>query len=125
VLNAIENTSAQSIIAARRQSAFRMDRVRQNRIEGSISCLTNGYLVFQMPFDDGWQVTVNEVPVAAQRVDIGLLGVPLTIGEHKVTLRYLPPFLRIGAAISLLSVLLLIIGRWRWPRMAPLEAKSS
>ncbi|MGZ5021093.1 MAG: YfhO family protein [Chthoniobacterales bacterium] len=120
VLDAIETTPIQSLIARRRESAFRLGHFSQNQIDGTITCIDNGFLVFQMTFDDGWRVTVDGTRIKPRRVDIGLLGFPLTIGEHTVSLRYLPPLLPVGLAITGASALVLLIARWRWPRVTPL-----
>ena len=77
-LDLIETKPLQGVVTARRESALRIDRFRQNQIDGTISCLTNGLLVFQMPFDEGWRANVDGTQIKPQRVDIGLVGMPLT-----------------------------------------------
>jgi uncharacterized membrane protein YfhO len=49
------------------------------------------------------------------KADVGLLGVVLDSGEHKVELRYRTPFLSLAMAVSLASCLILAAGIWRWP----------
>jgi uncharacterized membrane protein YfhO len=51
------------------------------------------------------------------KVDAGLLGVLLDGGEHSVELQYRPPLLYLGGAISIMSVAILVVSAWRWPRL--------
>ena len=48
---------------------------------------------------------------------IRLLGAAVDRGQHTVELRYRPPFLFAGAAISLVSLLALAAGIRRWSRL--------
>ena len=99
---------------------MKLESFRQNRIEGRIDTAAPGYLVFQMPFERGWRAFVNGERVPTTRVDVGLLGLHLPAGEHRIVLRYLPPTLLIGGPISALALLILVFARWRWPTIAPL-----
>ena len=64
-------------------------------------------LVLQTPFDRGWHAFQDGKAVPVTRVDVGLLGVGLDAGEHKVELRYRNPVLVPALAISLVSFLIL------------------
>ena len=71
----------------------------------------------QTPFDSGWHALQDGRAAAVLKVDVGLLGVALDAGEHKVELRYRNPYLAAGMAVSLASLLILAAGVWRWPRL--------
>lgn len=67
-------------------------------------------LVFSLPEDEGWTVTVDgEQTETVTALNI-LMAVPLTAGEHTVALRYTPPGLVPAAVLTVLSVLAL--GAW-------------
>jgi uncharacterized membrane protein YfhO len=51
------------------------------------------------------------------KVDAGLLGVAVDAGEHTIELRYRTPFLIAALSVSLLSLAILGLGIWRWPRL--------
>lgn len=104
-------------IAARRTTALNISSFRQTRIDGSVHLDQTNILVLQTPFDQGWYAFQDGRSASVLKVDAGLLGVLLDRGEHKVTLRYRPPFLLEGATITLASVLILAVGLWRWPRV--------
>jgi hypothetical protein len=76
-----------------------------------------GIVLFQTPFDRGWQAWQNGQATPVLKVDAGLLGVGLDAGEHKIELRYRNPVLIPALAITLASFLILAAGLWRWPRL--------
>jgi hypothetical protein len=69
----------------------------------------SGLLVVAETWDRGWSAETDGRPVAVLRVDGALLGVRLGPGQGRLTLRYRPPGIVAGLALSLggLAVLLL------------------
>jgi len=104
-------------LAERRATAMNMHSFRQTRIDGTIRLNQNGIVLFQMPFDAGWHAFSDGRAIPALKVDGGLLGVALKDGEHRLELRYQPPLLYAGAAVTLLSVGVLLLSLWKWPRI--------
>jgi uncharacterized membrane protein YfhO len=113
----ISTTPLPDTIAARRTAALIVHSFRQTRIDGTVRLDQKGVLVLQTPFDIGWHAFENGRPAPVFKVDAGLLGVALNQGEHAVQLRYRPPFVATGAAVSLASLLILVVSLWRWPRV--------
>jgi len=105
------------VMAVRRLSALEMRSFRQTRMEGTVRLDRKGVMVFQMPFDAGWRARVDGRVTSIFKVDVGLLGVVLEAGEHAVELRYSAPFLYSGAAVTLISLSILLFSVWRWPRI--------
>src|SRR2546430_17708083 len=83
----------------------------------SILIESNGIVLFQTPFDAGWHAFSDGRAIPTLKVDAGLLGVAVEHGEHTVELRYQPPLLSAGAAVTLLSFSVLFLSLWRWPRI--------
>jgi uncharacterized membrane protein YfhO len=110
-------TSFSDVVSVRRNSALNLTSFRQNRITGTVHLDQRSILVLQTPFDRGWRAFQDGQPAQTLKADIGLLGVALETGEHKVELRYRTPFLRTALAVSLASLLILGFGAWRWPRL--------
>ena len=108
-------------LAERRATAMNMQSFRQTRIDGTIQLNRNGIVLFQMPFDAGWQAFSDGRAIPTLKVDGGLLGVGLKDGEHRIELRYQPPLLYAGAAVTLLSVGVLLLSLWKWPRIRLLD----
>jgi len=91
---------------------------------GSITVNDARILVVPTPYDRGWGAEVDGKPVKTLLVDAGLLGLPLSKGQHKVVVKYTPPSLLLGATVSLASLILLAAAHHRWPRVAPPHSLS-
>jgi uncharacterized membrane protein YfhO len=113
----IRRTSLEEVVATRRKSALELTSFHQTHIEGNVALEQKAVLVLQTPFDRGWEAWQDGKPAPVVKVDVGLLGVGLESGQHKVVLRYQTPFLALGLAIALGSVLFLTFAAWRWPRL--------
>jgi uncharacterized membrane protein YfhO len=61
-------------------------------------------LVFTIPYDEAWTVTLDGKTVTAQEVQDCLMAVSVTPGEHTVELRYVPAGLVAGLCVSALAV---------------------
>jgi Bacterial membrane protein YfhO len=114
----LEQLAPELTSAGKRSSDLGLISFNENRITGEIQCDKVGVLVLQTPFDRGWQSWVDQRRTNTVKVDIGLLGVTLTPGKHVVEMRYLPPFLKTGAAVTAVALLLFVVGLRRWPRIS-------
>jgi uncharacterized membrane protein YfhO len=113
----MQANSLADAIRYRRASALRIHYFSETRIEGSIEVEAPSVLVFQMPFNPGWKVLVDNRVTPSFPVDCGLFGFLLNGGSHEVQLRFTPPFLYAGAAVSFFSLVLLTLLWLRWPRL--------
>lgn len=78
-----------------------------------------GLLMMSVPNDPGWDVRVNGERVDAVDIAGGaLMGIPVGAGENQVEMRYLPPGLLLGCAITLIMVV--AIGVFSWTRRSSL-----
>jgi uncharacterized membrane protein YfhO len=66
-------------------------------------------LVLSEVWDPGWQATVGGVPTPVLVANHALRALPIPPGEHAVVLAYDPPHLRLGVAITLVTVLAMIV----------------
>ena len=113
----IRNSSLAQVVATRRKAALELTGFQQTRIEGKVVLEHKSVLVVQTPFDRGWHALQDGQAAKVLKVDVGLLGVALDAGEHKVELSYRNPYLAAGMVVSLASLLILAAGVWRWPRL--------
>jgi len=111
-------SSYPALVEQRRASAFRLASFTQKRLEGSVHLEQDGVLVLQTPFNPGWRAFQDGQAKPVLRADVGLLGVALNAGEHKVELRYRNPWLIPGIVTTLCSLLVLALGLRRWPQLA-------
>ena len=93
-----------------------------DRISGTVTTADGQALLVSLPYDTGWQVTVDGEPAEIFPVDVtkegedgALLGVQLTPGKHTLELRYQPPGAMLGWSITLISALVLA-GIVLWPK---------
>jgi uncharacterized membrane protein YfhO len=114
---AARSFSFADIVVERRKSALELASFSQTKIEGKVRLDKKSILVLQTPFDSGWRALQDGQAASVLKVDVGLLGVALEPGEHKVELRYRTPFLTAACVVSLVSLLILGLGVWRWPRL--------
>lgn len=85
-------------------------RISGNTLRAEVSCDMESLLIFNETFDPGWRVTVNGQPAEVLRVNAVVQGVIVPKGKgHAVEWRYHPEGLYIGLAISLASLLALVL----------------
>ena len=113
----IRSSTLKDVVLARRKTGLDLTSFRQTRVTGKVLLEQKSVLVLQTPFAPGWHARQDGNPVPVLKVDVGLLGVGLEAGSHEVELIYRNPYLIAGAAITLASLLFLVMAVWRWPRL--------
>lgn len=88
---------------------------KADRIAIDVSAASSGLLVLSEMYYPGWTVTVDGKPSKIYQVDGALRGIPVSAGTNRVELEYAPASFRIGAALSLLTVVCLLAA-WRHVR---------
>jgi hypothetical protein len=84
-----------------------------NRIEARVWG-GGGLLIFSEVDYPGWYATVDGIPARLVRADYLLRALCVPAGEHQVVLAYDPPLLKIGLAITALTLLSVIgVAAWR------------
>ena len=68
----------------------------------TISLDAPGMVFFSVPYDDGWSVTV-------EKVDYGFVAVRADAGDSEIVFHYRTPGLALGALLSLVGILLLLL----------------
>ncbi len=94
------------------------------KIAGRIMAKEKGLLYTSLPYEKGWQAYVDGEETAISLLNGSMAMVPLEAGEHEVVFHFLPPGLRLGVGVSVLSLLafllLLYLDR---PRLRPAAAQ--
>ncbi len=72
-----------------------------------------GVVVLTQLAADGWRVTVDGAPARALVADGLFRGVEVTPGRHVIRWSYRPLSLRIGAAVTALTLIALAVASWR------------
>jgi uncharacterized membrane protein YfhO len=72
-----------------------------------------GQFVLMEQYYPGWRATVDGRMARIERWNGAFQSIRVPAGSHTIRFEYLPDSLRAGAAISVMSLLALIIWRWR------------
>lgn len=97
------------LIKIRRADVLKIQHYKDDNIKGSINVSRNKILILTIPYDQGWEVFVDNNKVVPIRINNGLIGVKLTSGSHNIVLKYFPPKMLLGIAISFFTLFLLIL----------------
>jgi hypothetical protein len=90
--------------------SIEMTSYAPNELHYKYSAATGRLAVFsEIYYPDGWHATVDGQPIDLIRADWTLRAALLPAGEHEVVMTFLPDSYRIGAAVSRVSSLLLIL----------------
>jgi hypothetical protein len=82
-----------------------------------------GWLVLSEMFYPGWHVTVDGVPANLYRANYILRAVPLPAGAHRIEMRFMPNSFVIGAMMTLVTALglvLMAVVAWRVEKRRPI-----
>jgi hypothetical protein len=98
-----------------RQEASGTDIVRVTRyapeqVEVDVTTGVPGLLILSDAWYPGWEASVDGKSAPIYRADILFRAVPLDAGRHKVVFSFRPASLTIGASVSLVGLLGLLIG---------------
>ncbi|MGP6140016.1 MULTISPECIES: YfhO family protein [unclassified Jeotgalibaca] len=87
-----------------------IDSFSQTNIEGNVTAdSTSSVLMFTIPYSKGWSVSIDGVPSETYAVLDSLLAVDIPPGNHSVRLTYRTPYLWVGIATSVASLIILLI----------------
>ena len=78
-------------------------------IRGTIDVKEAGRLIFSIPDETGWSLYVDGQETQIEYFKDTFISVHLEEGNHTIELRYMPPKILLGAAISMVSVGLFIL----------------
>ena len=102
----------EQIINELKTSEFIPTVFEDGRIEGKYTARDDGNLLLSVPYDEGWNVTVNgtaaELTPAA---DKGLSSLNIQKGANRIVMTYKTPGARAGLAVSLATAAALVAAR--------------
>lgn len=98
-------------VAEKRDNQLNIDTFNNKKVNGSITMSEPSILSTTIPYTKGWKATVNGEKVETLIVNEGFIGLPLAAGNSEVTFTYQPPFLVLGAILSLVGIGLVVINQ--------------
>ncbi|WMJ84568.1 YfhO family protein [Oscillospiraceae bacterium LTW-04] len=66
-------------------------------------------MFFSVPYDKGWQATVNGVPAVIEKANVGFMAVRVPSGEATIRFDYVTPGLVLGTKITLSALVILAL----------------
>jgi hypothetical protein len=115
---AVEHDAAVAYIAAEpfAPAPARVTRARETANTAAIDVVSSGraFLVASVTGHRYWSATIDGEPAPLIGTNIAYQGLIVPAGTHTIAMRYRNPFVPIGGAITLLTLIALCIGpRWR------------
>ncbi len=87
---------------------FVLSKNTGNHISGTITASQDGYLFFSIPYEEGWEASLDGKKVPCQSLLDTFLAIEVKQGTHTVELNYHVPGIKAGIFLSLGSFLLLL-----------------
>lgn len=82
---------------------------KENKIEANIYLDENMDIYTSIPYDKGWHAYLDGKEVSTYALGDALLAIKGTKGNHTIKLVYKIPYLKLGAAVSIIAAVILII----------------
>ena len=101
-------------VAEKRDDQLNIETFNHKLINGSITMTEPSILSTTIPYTTGWEAEVNGKKVETILVNEGFIGLPLESGTSEVTFTYRPPFLLLGALLSLAGIALVVLNHLYW-----------
>lgn len=81
---------------------------KESHINGTININEDKTIYTSIPYDDGWNVYIDNKKVDTKKIGNALIGVDVTKGKHKIEFVYHIPYMKYCLPISLIGLSILI-----------------
>lgn len=99
----------QDTVKNRKEDVFNITSFEQDKIKGRISLDRDKMVFFSIPYDKGWEITVDGKKQTLETVNLAFMGIELPEGDHTILLKYKPPLYTPSILISIAGCLGLFI----------------
>lgn len=106
VIYRLEEDVLQQAIQCLSAQHFETSLVESDHIAGRISLESPGRVIFSIPYEDGWEVTINGEPVKGEKFGGVLMAFDLEPGEYEIEMKNHPYGATWGILISLIGILI-------------------
>ena len=105
----------QEVLEKRKQQGLKVTKFSNTHIEGNVTITDDSdVMMTSIPYSAGWQVKVDGQSVTTERAWNSFLSFPITKGKHQVEFVFKTRGSLIGALLSIVAVVSLLIIRKRW-----------
>ncbi|MBO1307900.1 YfhO family protein [Enterococcus sp. 669A] len=99
----LEDASFNQLLADKNELAFDLMGQRDDQLYGEVTADKNDQALYlSIPYDDAWQVYVDQQKVPTQKVFGSFLSVQVPKGKHQLRLVYRPTAPMVGGIVSIL-----------------------
>ena len=84
-------------------------RKKEEILNGKINVLKDGYFMFTFPYQDGFNIKVDNKEIEYEKVDENYIGFPITQGTHQVSISFKSPGKILGTILSIIGLISFII----------------
>jgi uncharacterized membrane protein YfhO len=95
-------------ISILKKDTLAMTFFSQNRLKGTIELDSTKMLFFSIPYDKGWQATIDGKAAKPDICNIGFMGFLIEPGKHEVELFFIPPFFKLTLLLTLAGIFLYV-----------------
>ncbi|MCY8790671.1 YfhO family protein [Bacillus inaquosorum] len=81
----------------------------KNKLTFAYRLPKNQYIMLPIPYEKGWELKINGKPQTIEKADYAFIGFRAQKGDNHIELAYYPPYFKISALISLVSLLLAVL----------------
>ena len=96
-------------IEKRREHVLENVVVGTNEITGTIATEEQEWLFMSIPYSSGWRAYVDGEETEVWQANIGFSAIVIPGGEHEVGFVYRTPGIIVGAVISVVSAIILLV----------------
>lgn len=96
-------------IREKNRNSTEIQRLSGSHLKFDVSSSEGDLLFISVPYDRGWHIRLDGRETESERVMGILTGVRMTSGNHEIEMRYIPPGLIAGIAVSLAGIILMMI----------------
>lgn len=105
----------QEVLEKRKQQGLKVTKFSNTHIEGEVTITDDSdVMMTSISYSAGWQVKVDGQAVTTERAWNSFLSFPITKGKHQVEFVFKTRGSSIGALLSIVAVVSLVIIRKRW-----------
>ena len=91
------------------ENTLSIKEMSSTKLNGTVTAAEDGYLILSIPYDPGFTIKVDGVKTEAALFEDMMIALPLTAGDHDISLSYYPQGMTAGILITALSILLFAI----------------
>lgn len=75
-----------------------------DNIKGTIALEKDGYLMFTIPYDKGFQLLIDGKESEIEKVNDAFIGSPISEGNHEIQLKFVAPYSNLGKLVTIISL---------------------